>query len=172
MAKLNRRERIVVIGGVLLLFLLLAGTVGRNYWDTYQQSEVNLRNAQERLEAVKLWRQEIEAERVEQEAVEDRVRARGQRFNLYTFASNSLREHGLEERARIENKRSLASASDKLSEIEVTLNGVTMEELVNWLHEVYASRNLIVMRELDELTISRRGNGLDVRMSLLAPTGA
>lgn len=168
--KLQPRERIAVIaGGIIVLFIILYTPLDKA-WSAYEKSQTNLVAAKKRLADVKQWRTEIDAEREGHQAIDARIKARGPRFNLYTFASNGIRKHGLESKAQIENKRSIATGG-RLSEVQITLTSVTMEEFVELLHDLYAANNLIILRKLDYLKVSRTGKGLDCRVSFLAPTG-
>lgn len=167
--KLERRERIAVVAGAVIVSIAILTPLMKSYWNVYKKSETNLVAARGRLEEVKLWRQQIEAERSGREAVDGRIKARGPRFNLYTFASNGVRKRGLESKAQIENKRSIATGG-RLSEVQITLTSITMAEFVELLHDLYASDNLIILRKLDYLKVSRTGKGLDCRLSFLAPT--
>lgn len=164
--KLSPKEKIAIGAGAVVLFALFAYK-GSDYWDTYKNSQRRVAAARSNLERAKQWSREIQAERTTQKAIENQI---DPRFNLYTFASNNLRNRGLSTRAQIQNTRSLASASDRLAEVKITLNGVSMEELVNFLYDLYSSENLIILKQMDYLRVSRSGKGLDCSMAFLAPT--
>ena len=52
---------------------------------------------------------------------------------------------------------------------QLKLNGVTLKELVDLLHKIYASNDLVVMYRLEYLRAAGEDKGLDCSVVFLTP---
>lgn len=162
---LRRREWLVIIFGVMALGLIGAVPITQDLLKTYSRSSSQLKQAEVRLGKTRQIRKEVEAKRSGQKAILDRIRKRPARFNLWSFTDGCLRKLKLEKRASLERKRTLGS----LDRVQMTLKGVNMEEVVDLLHAVSASDNLIVVQTLDHLRPARDGKGLECQITFITP---
>ncbi|HIJ74374.1 MAG TPA: hypothetical protein HPP83_09760 [Candidatus Hydrogenedentes bacterium] len=169
--KLQGRERTVVICGLVAVALVVVLQLGRAPWREYKRSAVNVKMARERLAEVKTWAMEVAGERGEQEALIKRLQERSRRFDLYSFVSSILTDNGLLERgAALQTMNTFPSASN-VAEVEMTLKGVSLEELVDVLHAIYDGDNLVALYKLDTLAPALDEKGLDCRMIFVSPRG-
>ncbi len=162
---LRRREWLVIGIGVVALGLIGVVPIAQDLVKTYARSSSQLSQAKVRLLKTRQIRQEVEAKRSGQEAVLERIRKRPARFNLWSFTDGCLRKLALEKRASLERKRTLGS----LDRVQMTLKGVNMEEVVDLLHAVSVSDNLIVVQTLDHLRPARDGKGLECQITFITP---
>jgi len=168
--KLQGRERTVVIVGMVAVLAIVLLQLGRGPWRKYRQSEANLVAARRRLEEVQDLRRFIAGQRKEQEAFNKLLRERGGRFDLYTYISGILNEKGLRERgASLETER--ISPSPDMALVEMGLQGVSLEELVDVLHAIYAGESLVALYKLDRLTAAQDQKGLNCTMTFISPRG-
>ena len=107
-----------------------------------------------------------------QEELMERIRARQPRFDLSGFMSKALRDTKLDERAELQSLRPserLLEHADNLSMVELKLRGICLADIVDLLHRIYASKNLIVLHKLDFIRPNTGGTGLDCSITFIAP---
>jgi len=145
----------------------------RNYKGTLQQVQQEHEEAQFSLSQAALWRSEIVQARSSHDALSEYIDARGGNFNLLTFVNNTLSEHGLIERADFSNARPGVGGvpAGDFEGVQLHLSGVSMEELIDFLHTLYDSGNLIVLSDLRYLRPADDGQGLDTEMTFFCPQG-
>ena len=168
MSKLNlkKREWTFIIVGVLVVSLAVVIPVVRRAKSAYEKSTAQVRQAENRLHDARDLRLLIEAERSGRKAIRERLAQRPGNFSLYSFANRCLLELDLKQRAKLNTENARGS---HLESAKLRLEGVSMEELVNFLHRLYDNNNLIVVQKLDHLRPARDGQGLDCYMTLMAP---
>src|SRR5690606_15569585 len=132
-------------------------------WAAYERSEAVLEESRDRFVLAQEWQAAIEEERAGQKAIREQLRRRPGNFDLYNFANQVVRQENLQERATL-NTESLNNPA--LDGVLVELRGVNMTQLVNLLHRLYDSGNLIVVQKVDHLRPANDGVGLDLRMTL------
>ena len=166
MAKLRKRERVVITVVVVALTLLAASKPVGDKLDTYSKSAGQLAQAENRLRYVRNLRAQVELDRRGEEAITAKIGARARQFNLYSFVNESLRASKLQDRNQL---RTASSPGSRFDRVVLTLNGVSMKELVNLLHRIYSSDNLIVLQKLNHLRIAHDEKGLDFEATFTAP---
>ena len=164
---LGRRERIVIGVGVGVLLLIGLIPILRGLNKKYDVSRSQLVQATNRLENARELRAVIDAERSGQNAIIEQIKKRPGNFDLYSFTSRCLRELELENRYNLENQRMPSGGA--LEGVQLTLTGVSMEEVVDLLHKVYSSNNLIVLQRLQYLRPARDGKGLECLLTFMTP---
>ncbi len=170
MSKLNlqKREKIVLGCGAGAVVLLAAYLLMQRPINEYKRSVEALTRARQCQALAEGWREEVRSARGGQEELAQRIRARGPRFDLWTHIGSALRAAQLQDRGDFESKRSVLS-SGALAEVELTLRGVTMEELVDLLHRIYAGDNLVVLYKLTHIRAENDGKGLSCQMTWISP---
>lgn len=161
--KLQKREWLVIWGGVALIVLAAAFPLTKRVSAQYELAKNRVRSAQNQLQDAQLWHAEIESDRSGEDTLKAWVEERGGGFQLYSFVSEKLRRSELEGRYTVSNK----SRSDAISAVDLTINGIELSQLVELLHSLYEGKKLVVIEEFS-LTAGRNG-GLDARMSLISP---
>ena len=165
-SKLKPREKVVVAVGTVVLLLIGITPLAQRGWSAYERSEALVEESRDRFQLAQEWQIAIEEERAGQKAIRDQLRRRPPRFDLYSFTNLALREEKLQERATL-NTESLNNPA--LDGVLVELRGISMKQLVDFLHRLYDSGNLIVVQKVDHLRPANDGNGLDLRMTLMSP---
>ena len=171
--QLQKRERIMVTVGVIAVVGALAYHITQGPLDAYQQVQQEYEEARFSLSQAALWRSEIVQARSSHDALTEHIEARGGNFNLLTFFNNTLSEHGLIERADFSNARPGVGGvpAGDFEGVQLHLSGVSMEELIDFLHTLYDSGNLIVLSDLRYLRPADDGQGLDTEMTFFCPQG-
>jgi len=168
---LDKRERGTVFFAAL--FLLLAAFmlfyVPGTWGNRFQQAKQRVAEKQQELQLAQLEKME-EVERVErQESMLAILNARDPRFDLFSFINRSVGEAGLKERARLENGRRPRGFSEKHPLVDLELTGVSLEELVNFLHAVRNSNNLVAVYKM-ALEPTPREQGLRCEITFVTVT--
>lgn len=166
--KLKRRELILIAVGVLILLTAGLLPAANKFSRKYDRAREQLEQARVRLGQTRELRIAIEEERRGHNAVVERIKARDKRFDLYSFTNQCLRDLELHNRAALQSRGRMFSGGG-LDGVQLTLRGVSMEEIVNVLHTLYDNSNLIALQRLNHLRVARDGEGLDCQMTLMAP---
>lgn len=161
---LRRREWILIVGGAAVLAAAALTPVCREALRKYERSGNQLQLAQDRLQGALGLQAAIEEERSGQNAIMGRINARDARFDLFSFTNKCLRDLRLEARANLE-RRQLGG----LDGVQITMNGVSMQQLIDLLYALYDSKNLIVLQRMDHLRVARDGKGLDCLVTFVSP---
>jgi type II secretory pathway component PulM len=161
-----REQRIAAGGGILLLAALVVMLVGFASSDDYALAQQRLADARNRLARAEAVVRELRASQAGTAALEQMLRARGTGYSLYTSIDRAVRAAGLTDRARLESQ-----AMGDASAVRITLQGVSMEELVDLLYDIYAGDKLVFLHRLAYLEPADGGRGLDCQFWLKTPRG-
>ncbi|MBI5093199.1 MAG: type II secretion system protein M [Candidatus Hydrogenedentes bacterium] len=169
MAKLNlqpRDRRVLAIGAIVLLvwgvYLGAQGPIKK-----YQLSKKNVTEARDRIKKLRTFEADIESDRSGQTAFKTVAAARPRGFDLFVYLKN-LSDTDLKGRADLK-VQSNATLGGAYSQVQLTMNGVAIDEVVNFLHKVYASKNLIAVPQVDYLRLTRDQKGLECRLTFVSP---
>jgi hypothetical protein len=151
----------VMIGMVLFMSF-------RNKAEALADSESNLQTAQENFNAAQLFRETIISEREGQKVIRTKLKARSRSFDLYNFSNKCITDFKLQNRATLQSV-GLSSRDKAFDGVQITLKGISLEELVNLLHTMYDSDNLIMMKKMNYLRPTRDKKGLECSLEMLSP---
>lgn len=132
----------------------------------YLRSTQDLQSAQTDL---KLAQDEVQMEKLrlkEQEQLMKVLDARDPAFDLFSYVNSVLKETNLLSRAKLGNFR-LPRLSAKQPMVQLTLQGVNVQELTDFFHKIYASGNAIVVYEIDRMQPLSNNNGLECSIKLM-----
>ena len=170
MAKLNlapREKRLVAVMCTIMVGMTLI-PIYRNIDGRYTQSEKQLISARERQEYAQMLRTEILSAREDQKVIQAKLRARAGSFNLYTATNQWIQQTKLSGRADLQSQ-GLSSREGAIEGVQITLKNVGMNEILDLLHKMYDSENLITMQQMPYLRPARDGKGLDCSIIMIAP---
>jgi type II secretory pathway component PulM len=163
--ELSTRERILVIGAVVVFLSIVTVPFARALASDYRQGRAELEEARARLRDASQLHHAIEAERAAKKLIAERIGAGG-KFSLYDFTQSTLTRAGMGERMRLEKR---GAASQSLEVVSVSLNGVGLNQLIEFLHATYSADRPVAVQQLDFLRPARDGKGLDCSMTLMSP---
>ena len=164
---LRRREKGFIALFVILTVAGVGSTFLRGVFKTFADSRERAAEAGERLEQARDLQSAVLDQRSGQTAITDYIRKRPPRFNLYDFMNAKVRETKLDDRTNIEEKK--LGPTTPLDRVQITLSGVSMQEIVDFLHSVDMGNNLIVLQQLTYLREARDGKGLDCAATFISP---
>ncbi|HNR29261.1 MAG TPA: hypothetical protein PKI11_00085 [Candidatus Hydrogenedentes bacterium] len=165
---LTPRERLGMLMAAFAVTLVLAGVLympaGPLKW--YRASTQEVESLQRGLLLAQLSRVD-EEQRVEaQKWIKNAMQERGVGFNLMTFLSQVVQQKGLVGRAQLQNQ-SPPRGVENVELVNVSFEGMTLTELLDFLHAVYASGKLIVVYNMNFLGPGPHDRGIDCRLSFL-----
>ncbi len=161
--QMQKRERIAMVAGGIILLALLLFKMSETPIEQYKQSKTSLQNARMRLDEVRLWRTEILASRADQEEIEKRLKLRGKQ-DFFSAVNSAVRKVELTDRAKVTN-----SPRAKVTEVQLDLNGVSLKEVIDVVHEIHKSDSLAVLKDMQYLRSTRDNKGLDCKITLSSP---
>lgn len=135
--------------------------------EMYKRSKAQLTLVQTNLQQAEKIAETIQAARKGREAVDKLIAVRGASYNLYTAIYRAVQSVGMTDRAVI---TSIPKEMTGASAVRLTLNGVSMEELVDLLYGIQSADKLVVLHEVTHLQPSKDGKGLECNLVLVTPT--
>ena len=170
MAKLNlapREKRLIGIMFVVMIGIAVI-PVYRNIVSRHATSVTQLAQAKENLKLAQIAHELIVNEREGQRVILQKMRDRPANFDLYGFSRNTAQRLKLEGRADLQSK-SMSGGEGAFDGVQITLRNVSMAEIVDFIHELYSSNNLITIQRMSYLRPSRDSKGLECSLVFIAP---
>lgn len=168
----EQRGTLVALMAALMAFGMAMFVYMGPYRD-YNTAQIAYKTAKADLAVALSDHMDAESVMKQQEDIMARIQGRPAHFELSSFLIESLRKLKLESRADLKtektNPRLLGDGAENLAMVKLTLKGVSMVELVDLLHAIYSSKNLIAVLELDSMRPGANDKGLDCAMSLITP---
>lgn len=164
--KFQKKEWAVLVAGILILVMIGSKPIG-SFMRKHKNSASQVVQARKNLQLAQDTRLTIESERSGKEALRAIINKRDPAFNLFTFTDKCLEDLELDARATLSN--SGGRDTPGADAVNLTLKGVSMDELRNFLHRIYSSNNLIVLRRLGSLKPASDGKGLDLDVGFISP---
>jgi type II secretory pathway component PulM len=165
--KIQPRERMVlIIGGVAVAAMALWWAFDGPY-QAYVTSGNQLVEARQRLMDAQIKQAEVIKSENRRKEILATLGQGG--FDLWSQIDKAAKDLNLGSRCAIRTGRALSTRGDSSTSVEVTLTGVSNQELVDLLHRVYDTGSVVVMSQLNHLKPSIDKKGLDCRMTLVAP---
>lgn len=170
MAKINlapRERRLLSIMLVVMIGMTIT-PIYRSISAKHELSITKLNEAHARLNEVTIYKSAILEEREGQKAIQSKLKTRPRSFDLYSSTNQWIKKAKIADRADLQSK-GLNSREAAFQSVQITLNHVNMNEILNLLHEIYASKSLITMQRMAYLRPARDGKGLECAIVMTAP---
>ncbi len=165
---LVKRERIMVVCAFVVLALILLVFFGQGFARDYEETQRQAEDAADRLIRIREMRELVLTERSDRDIIMDRVEARDPSFDLYSFTNASLMQLDMHGNARLQSQ-DRRFAGSALDVVQLNLTNVKMKQVIDLLHKLHSSGNLIAMQRLGHLKPMRDGKGLECEIVLMAP---
>ncbi len=148
---LEPKERLGLIIGGFTLFLVIALLfyIPSGPRERYEQAKQSVQSAHNDLNTSKLILASEQERLLQQEQLMERLEGRDSNFDFMAFMDRQLRDNNLVARAELSYPRRARNAPENQSMVQLRLDGVALNELIDFLYKVYESQNLIVMHRLD-----------------------
>lgn len=168
---LDIREKLALGLGILatLLAVVLAIYVPFGPRKGYAESRTELSALQGEYELQVMYKMDEEERLQKQKALMEILEKRPRDFSLFTHVDNLLTGTNLRSRAQLEQYRP-RNASPKQPMVELRLQGVSSQELVDFLHKIYGDDNLITVYKMDYLRPALNDQGFDCDITFVTFT--
>jgi hypothetical protein len=164
--KLDKQERAGLALAGLALFLLAAGLIyiPQGPLEDFRQSQREVTRLQSDLLTTRSILQDENQRVLEQRWIREALEQRPPNFSLFAALEGLKNEVGL--------KASLSSQSpprgaENVELVNMDIEGMSLEQLIDLLHGVYQSGNLIVVYNMGTLTTMADDMGLRCRLTFL-----
>jgi general secretion pathway protein M len=154
--KLNKRERyaIMIAVSVVGIFLIVQLIIEPIFSKT-EQKKKNLQTKSVMLEQMRQWQAEYEGLTQKSNLSKAHFGNRQKGFTLYSFLNQLAGEAEIKD--RITNmkptKKAQKNSPYKLSQVEMKLDAITLEQLTNYLYKVETSKNMV---EIKKISITKK----------------
>lgn len=165
---LVKRERIMIVCAFAVLVLIVLLNFGQEFAGDYGRTQEQAKAAVDRLNQIRDMRESILIERSDRRIIMDRIEARGPNFDLYSFTNSSLVQLSMHGNASLQDQGTRFATSE-IDSVQLKLTNVNMRQIIDLLHKLHSSGNLIAMQRLGHLRPMRDGKGLECEIVLLAP---
>lgn len=168
--ELDRRERVAMICAFLgvwmcvLLIIFIPMKPQRNYRDSQGRLDAKKRE----LQMTAMMKAQEEERLQSQEKIMELLNKRPATFDLLSFVNEQLKDPGINLATghyNLENYRPRQS-SPKQPMVQLKLQNVSLKQLVDFLHKIYAGNNLVVMYKLERLHPESNNKGLGCELIL------
>ena len=154
---LNRRERIVVIGaGIFLAVFFIFQLVIAPVFERRHNLEAELAEKKQTAAQMHEKRDEYRQVRQRMEAAQEEFSGRPENFSLFAFLERLAGTSGIKN--HIAYMRPSTTMDDftglTISRVEMRLEGITLENLADYLFQVEASENMV---RVNRLSINKSG---------------
>lgn len=166
--QLNPRDRLGLLLAALAVTVVLAwlSYMPAGPLKRYRESIQEVETLKSNLLVAQLARLD-EQQRVEaQKWIKKGIEERGPAFKLMTFLDDVVREKELGGRAQLQNQ-SPPRGVENVELVNISMENVSLPELVDFLHSVYASGKLVVVYNLSFLGPGPENQGLECRVTFL-----
>ena len=166
--QLDKRDQIVIVLGAMaiLLVTLMAFYVPTGPKKKYEASMQRLESLVSDLQEQQSLRIDETVRVQSQQALLNRLEARPASFDFFAFVQTLLTQSGLGNNSALE-QHTTRGGTEKQPMVRVELEGVSLEQLVDFLHRMYASENLVGMYQMSRLRPAKNNKGLDCDLVLI-----
>lgn len=149
--KLSRRERTAVLAGCCFIAIFFMFKFALfPLFDQKEKLERTLTVSQKNLEEIRLLKREYLTFKEETDVSKERFQKRHKNFTLFSFLDGLAGEVGIKERI-VYMKPSSTTQKDrayKISLVEMKLNGITLDQITQFLYKIETSRNMVMVKRL------------------------
>jgi hypothetical protein len=168
---LDLREKIALALGIIatMIALALAVYVPLGPRKGYITSQDELASLKQEYELQIMYKLDEDERLQKQKALMEILKKRPADFSLFTHVDNLLTATNLRSRAQLEQYKP-RNASPKQPMVQLRLQGISSQELIDFLHKVYADNNLIAVYKMDFLRSATNEQGFDCDITFVTLT--
>lgn len=165
--RLQPRERMVLLLGGIGVVVIAAYGISQGPYQKYVRSKEDVLDARERLKLAQIIQQSVQREQEKQKEFLTKLGSASD-FNLWNEIDKAVKDLKLGTRCSMRSNRAGSRGQDGTS-VDVTLDGVSNQELVELLHRIYDTGKIVLLREMQSLKPTADKKGLYCRMTFVAP---
>ncbi len=154
--RLNKRERYAILAGIsIAVIFLVIQFVVEPILNRTDQKKRALQTKVMMLEQMHQWQAEYNVLTRKANVSKSRFRNRPRGFTLYSFMDRLAKKSNVKDRIIYmkPTKKVQKNSPYKLSQVEMKLEAITLEQLTNYLYSVETSKNMV---EIKKISISKK----------------
>lgn len=164
----TKRRRTLLMAGLGVIVLAVVWPLWNGFTDNYNRARIQANQAQLRLQQAIDLRERVLADRAASQSLERFVQARGDNFDLYSFANERIQQNSAQKVVKLTSKG--ASTSGRaMQAVSLEFRGVHIRTLMRILHNMYSGRNLVVLDRVHHMRPARTGFGIDCEITFISP---
>ena len=149
--KLNRREKYIIYGaGGLLGLLIIVQFVITPFVENKNQMQRSLLTKKTELAEMRRLQAEHQILKAKLQLSQTSIGKREKGFTLFSFMDQLAGQAGIKERISYMKPSNTAQKNSnyRLSRVEMKIDGVTLEQLTNYLYGIETSKNMVIVKKL------------------------
>jgi len=168
---LDLREKLALALGIIatMIALALAIYVPLGPRKGYINSQKELDSLKQEYQLQIMAKMDQDERLQKQQALMEILKKRPAEFSLFTHVDNLLTATNLRSRAQLEQYKP-RNASPKQPMVQLRLQGVSSQELIDFLHKIYADNNLIAAYKMDFMRPAANEQGFDCDITFVTLT--
>ena len=154
--RLNKREKYIVYGAMgVLAALVIYQLIISPFFENKTRMKKNLDRKLAMVAEMQQWQSDYQAIKQNAQTSQSRFARRNKGFSLYSFLSKMTVQAGIKDRLTYmrPTKTAQKNSDYRISRVEMKLDGVGLEQLVNYLHAVETSDNIV---DITKLAITKK----------------
>lgn len=151
LAKLNKREKYIVLGiGTLLVLFIVVQVIVRPLFTRNHRLQNQLKIQTAELTAMQKQRAEYEGLQATSRSSIARFNQRGEGFTLYKFMNRLAGEAGIKENIKSMKPTTTEQKGSryKISRVDMRIESITLAQLTDYLHRVETSANMVNIKKM------------------------
>lgn len=168
---LDLREKLALALGIIatMIALALAIYVPLGPRKGYINSQKELDSLKQEYQLQIMAKMDQDERLQKQQALMEILKKRPAEFSLFTHVDNLLTATNLRSRAQLEQYKP-RNASPKQPMVQLRLQAVSSQELIDFLHKIYADNNLIAAYKMDFMRPAANEQGFDCDITFVTLT--
>jgi general secretion pathway protein M len=164
--RLNKREKYIVYGAMgVLAVLVIYQLIISPFFENKSRMKKSLHRKLTMVAEMQQWQSDYKAIKQNAQVSKSRFARRNKGFSLYSFLGKQAGQAGIKDRITYMRPTDPVQKNNayRISRVEMKLDGVGLEQLVNYLHAVETSENIV---DITKLTITKK----DKKQGLISVT--
>ena len=154
--KLNKREKHIIYGAIgVIVALLVHQFIITPFLDKKSRMQKAMLRKQEMIVEMQQWKSDFQSIQQNAKVSTERFARRSKGFELYSFLNKMAGKTGIKDRitSMKPTKTAQKNSEYRISRVDMKLDSIGLEQLVNYLHAVETSENIV---EIKKLTINKK----------------
>lgn len=154
--KLNKREKYIIYGAIgVVAVLAIHQFIITPFFENKRRMQNGLQRKKAMIAEMLQWQSDYQA--IKQNAQDSKAlfAGRSKGFELYSFLNKIAGQIGIKDRITSMKPTKIAQKNSdyRLSQVDMKLDGIGLEQLVNYLYSVETSENIV---DITKLTITKK----------------
>lgn len=154
--RLNKREKYIMYGAIGVMVVLgIHWLIITPFFENKSRMQKALHRKQAMIAEMQQWRSDYQAIKQSAQDSKSLFAHRSEGFELYSFLNKIAGQTGIKDRitSMKPTKTAQKNSEYRLSRVDMKLDGIGLEQLVDYLYAVETSENIV---EIRKLTITKK----------------